>query len=76
MILLSSFSLPLLPNPQIYLNFSSRLPVTPRAREEQSSESVAPHSHNSAGNNSAPTQPLLVQHEVFLEGTTLRAQRV
>ncbi|KAF3835123.1 hypothetical protein F7725_027681 [Dissostichus mawsoni] len=60
----------------IYLNFSSRLPVTPRAREEQSSESVAPHSHNSAGNNSAPTQPLLVQHEVFLEGTTLRAQRV
>lgn len=61
----------------IYLNFSSRLPVTPRAREEQSSESVALHSHNSAaGNNSAPTQPLLVQHEVFLEGTTLRAQRV
>ncbi|XP_026201200.1 mast/stem cell growth factor receptor kita isoform X2 [Anabas testudineus] len=42
----------------IYLNFSSKLPVTPRAREEPSS------------------QPLLVQHEVFLEGTTLRAQRV
>uniref|UniRef100_A0A672IR01 receptor protein-tyrosine kinase n=1 Tax=Salarias fasciatus TaxID=181472 RepID=A0A672IR01_SALFA len=31
---------------------------------------------NSAGNNSPQTQPLLVQHEVFLEGSTLRAQRV
>ncbi|XP_029285443.1 mast/stem cell growth factor receptor kita [Cottoperca gobio] len=60
----------------IYLNFSSRLPVTPRTREEPSSQSAALHSLNSAGNNGAPTQPLLVQHEVFLEGTTLRAQRV
>ncbi|KAI3369001.1 hypothetical protein L3Q82_025973, partial [Scortum barcoo] len=60
----------------IYLNFSSRIPVTPRAREEPSSQSAALHSLNSAGSNSAPTQPLLVQHEVFLEGTTLRAQRV
>uniref|UniRef100_A0A671YG60 receptor protein-tyrosine kinase n=1 Tax=Sparus aurata TaxID=8175 RepID=A0A671YG60_SPAAU len=60
----------------IYLNFSSRLPVTPRAREEPSSQSAAFHSLNSAGSNSPPTQPLLVQHEVFLEGTTLRAQRV
>lgn len=60
----------------IYLNFSSRLPATPRAREEPSSQSSALHRLNSAGNNSAQTQPLLVQHEVFLEGTTLRAQRV
>ncbi|KAM9357806.1 mast/stem cell growth factor receptor kita [Symphorus nematophorus] len=60
----------------IYLNFSSRLPVTPRAREEPSSQSAAFHRLNSAGSNSPPTQPLLVQHEVFLEGTTLRAQRV
>lgn len=62
----------------IYLNFSSRLPATPRARDETSSQSDALHRLNSAGNNSAPTptQPLLVQHEVFLEGTTLRAHRV
>ncbi|XP_028259544.1 mast/stem cell growth factor receptor kita isoform X2 [Parambassis ranga] len=60
----------------IYLNFSSRLPVTPRAREEPSSQSAPFCRLNSAGSNSAPTQPLLVQHEVFLEGTTFRAQRV
>ncbi|XP_069555352.1 mast/stem cell growth factor receptor kita isoform X2 [Brachyistius frenatus] len=60
----------------IYLNFSSKLPVTPRAREEPSSQSTAFYRLNSACNNSAPTQPLMVQHEVFLEGTTLRAQRV
>ncbi|XP_040896821.1 mast/stem cell growth factor receptor kita isoform X2 [Toxotes jaculatrix] len=60
----------------IYLNFSLRLPVTPRAREEPSSQSAAFHCLNSAGTNSAPNQPLLVQHEVFLEGTTLTAQRV
>ncbi|XP_041861674.1 mast/stem cell growth factor receptor kita isoform X2 [Melanotaenia boesemani] len=60
----------------IYLNFSSRLPVTPRTREEPTSQSTAIHSLNSVSRNSAPTQPLLVQHEVFLEGTTLRAQWV
>ncbi|XP_039984699.1 mast/stem cell growth factor receptor kita isoform X1 [Xiphias gladius] len=60
----------------IYLNFSLRLPVTPRAREEPSSQSRAFQHLNSAGTESAPTQPLLVQHEVFLEGTTLTAQRV
>ncbi|XP_019936565.2 mast/stem cell growth factor receptor kita isoform X1 [Paralichthys olivaceus] len=60
----------------IYLNFSFRLPVTPRDREEPSSQSAAFHSLNSAGTHSAASQPLLVQHEVFLEGTTLTAQRV
>ncbi|XP_041791127.1 mast/stem cell growth factor receptor kita isoform X1 [Chelmon rostratus] len=60
----------------IYLNFSSRLPVASRAREEPSSQSTACHHLDSAGSNSPATQPLLVQHEVFLEGTTLRAQRV
>ncbi|XP_044054971.1 mast/stem cell growth factor receptor kita isoform X2 [Siniperca chuatsi] len=60
----------------IYLNFSSKIPVTPRDREEHSSQSAAFNRLNSAGSNSTPTQPLLVQHEVFLEGTTLRAQRV
>ncbi|KAE8294517.1 Mast/stem cell growth factor receptor Kit [Larimichthys crocea] len=60
----------------IYLNFSSRLPVTPRAREEPSSQSTSFHHLNSSGNNSPPTQPLLVQHEVFLEDTTLNAQWV
>lgn len=60
----------------IYLNFSSRLPVTSRAREEPGSQRDACHHLNSAGSNSPPTQPLLVQHEVFLEGQTLRAQRV
>ncbi|KAM7410382.1 hypothetical protein PAMA_001700 [Pampus argenteus] len=59
----------------IYLNFSSRLPMTPGSREEPSSHNTSFHL-NSVGNNSAPTQPLLVQHEVYLEGTTLRAQRV
>ncbi|XP_068581473.1 mast/stem cell growth factor receptor kita isoform X2 [Cebidichthys violaceus] len=62
----------------IYLNFSSRPPATPTAREEPASQIAALHRLNSAGNDGAPTptQPLLVQHEVFLEGTTLRAQRV
>lgn len=62
----------------IYLNFSCRPPVTPRAREEPSPRSAALRRLNSAGTSSAPTptQPLLVQHEVFLEGTTLRAHRV
>ncbi|XP_047443730.1 mast/stem cell growth factor receptor kita isoform X2 [Mugil cephalus] len=60
----------------IYLNFSSRLAGTPKAREEPSSQSSAFYSLNSAGSSSTPTQPLLVQHEVFLEGTTLRAQWV
>ncbi|KAM3620504.1 uncharacterized protein V6R79_024611 [Siganus canaliculatus] len=58
----------------IYLNFSSRLPLTPRDREEPTSQTF--HRLNSANSNSPPTQPLLVQHEVFLEGTTFRAQRV
>ncbi|KAK2835865.1 hypothetical protein Q5P01_016349 [Channa striata] len=56
----------------IYLNFSSKLPVTPRPREESSSQNCL----NSASSNNSPNQPLLVQHEVFLEGTTLRAQWV
>uniref|UniRef100_A0A8D3CYR7 receptor protein-tyrosine kinase n=1 Tax=Scophthalmus maximus TaxID=52904 RepID=A0A8D3CYR7_SCOMX len=60
----------------IYLNFSFRLPVTPRAGEEPSSQSAAFHRLDSTGTNSAATQPLLVQHEVFLEGTTHAAQRV
>uniref|UniRef100_UPI0037E73959 mast/stem cell growth factor receptor kita n=1 Tax=Semicossyphus pulcher TaxID=241346 RepID=UPI0037E73959 len=60
----------------IYLNFSSRIPATPRSREEPASRSAAFHRLNSAGSHSPATQPLLVQHEVFLEGTTLRAQRV
>ncbi|XP_030583331.1 mast/stem cell growth factor receptor kita isoform X2 [Archocentrus centrarchus] len=57
----------------IYLNFSSILPIMPRAREEPNSQSSPFHS---AGSNSTPTQPLLVQHEVFLEGTALSAQWV
>ncbi|XP_020499429.2 mast/stem cell growth factor receptor kita isoform X2 [Labrus bergylta] len=60
----------------IYLNFSSRIPSTPRAREEPGSHGSAPARLHSAGGNSPATQPLLVQHEVFLEGTNLRAQRV
>ncbi|XP_074524501.1 mast/stem cell growth factor receptor kita isoform X1 [Halichoeres trimaculatus] len=57
----------------IYLNFSSRIPATPRVREEPSPQSSAFHRPNS---NSPAAQPLLVQHEVFLEGTTFRAHRV
>ncbi|XP_043984200.1 mast/stem cell growth factor receptor kita isoform X4 [Gambusia affinis] len=60
----------------IYLNFSSRLPVLPRAREESSSQSTATLSSFSASSKSAPTQPLLVQHEVFVEGTILQAEWV
>ncbi|KAK5618270.1 hypothetical protein CRENBAI_020220 [Crenichthys baileyi] len=60
----------------IYLNFSSRLPVLPRAREEPSSQSTAAHSSQSSSSKSAPTEPLLVQHEVFIKGTILQAQRV
>uniref|UniRef100_A0A8D3DJZ7 Mast/stem cell growth factor receptor Kit n=1 Tax=Scophthalmus maximus TaxID=52904 RepID=A0A8D3DJZ7_SCOMX len=46
------------------------------AGEEPSSQSAAFHRLDSTGTNSAATQPLLVQHEVFLEGTTHAAQRV
>ncbi|CAJ1059987.1 mast/stem cell growth factor receptor Kit isoform X2 [Xyrichtys novacula] len=60
----------------IYLNFSSRVPTTPRTREEPGPLSSAFHQPNSAGSNGPAAQPLLVQHEVFLEGTTFRAQRV
>ncbi|XP_014853268.1 PREDICTED: mast/stem cell growth factor receptor Kit isoform X1 [Poecilia mexicana] len=60
----------------IYLNFSSRLPVLPRAREESSSQSTATLNSFSASSKSAPTQPLLVQHEVFMEGTIFQAQWV
>ncbi|XP_008305408.1 mast/stem cell growth factor receptor kita isoform X2 [Cynoglossus semilaevis] len=60
----------------IYLNFSLRLPVTPRVSEEPSPHKAAYHKVSSTGTNSSVTQPLLVQHEVFLEGTSLTAQRV
>ncbi|KAM4548699.1 mast/stem cell growth factor receptor kita isoform 1-T1 [Odontesthes bonariensis] len=60
----------------IYLNFSSRLPAIPRAREEPNAQSTAFHNLNSDSGNRTPTAPLLVQHEVFLEGTTHGAQRV
>lgn len=60
----------------IYLNFSSRLPVTPRTREEPTSQSTVIHSLNSVSRNSAGSQPSLVQHEVFLEGTILEAHWV
>uniref|UniRef100_A0A8C6UF34 Mast/stem cell growth factor receptor n=1 Tax=Neogobius melanostomus TaxID=47308 RepID=A0A8C6UF34_9GOBI len=57
----------------IYLNFSSRLTLTPRSREKPGSQSP---SLNPPNNNNPQTQPLLLQHEVFLEGTALRAHRV
>ncbi|XP_003973982.2 mast/stem cell growth factor receptor Kit isoform X1 [Takifugu rubripes] len=61
----------------IYLNFSSRVPVMPRGREESSTHSMASQPFNSAGNNSPPSRPLLLHHEVFLEGTEpFRVQRV
>ncbi|XP_037326310.2 mast/stem cell growth factor receptor kita isoform X2 [Pungitius pungitius] len=63
----------------IYLNISSRPPATPRFGEaDRGSQIAAFHRADSAGNHGSPTQtrPLLVQHEVFLEGTALRAHRV
>ncbi|XP_071395168.1 mast/stem cell growth factor receptor kita isoform X1 [Centroberyx affinis] len=60
----------------IYLNFSSRIPATPGAREEQSTQNAAFHRLNPVGSSSTPTQPLLVHDEVFLEGIGLRAHRV
>uniref|UniRef100_A0AAQ4QUT1 receptor protein-tyrosine kinase n=1 Tax=Gasterosteus aculeatus aculeatus TaxID=481459 RepID=A0AAQ4QUT1_GASAC len=64
-----------LPSLQIYLNISCRLPA---GEAEPSSQIAAPHRADSAGSRGSPppTRPLLVQHEVFLEGTALRAQRV
>ncbi|XP_061744879.1 mast/stem cell growth factor receptor kita isoform X2 [Nerophis ophidion] len=63
----------------IYLNFNSRLKASPRtakrAEEEEKDEEEEDPSIPSAS-TSAPTQPLLAQHEVFLEGTGLGAQRV
>uniref|UniRef100_A0A3P9HND6 receptor protein-tyrosine kinase n=1 Tax=Oryzias latipes TaxID=8090 RepID=A0A3P9HND6_ORYLA len=60
----------------IYLNFNSRLPVMFGARKEPNSQSPAFQSLNSVSNHNNPTQPLLLQHEVFLEGTALEAQWV
>lgn len=57
----------------IYLNFSSRLTLTPRSREKPCSQSPSLTPPN---NNNPQTQPLLLQHEVFLEGTFLTAHRV
>lgn len=51
---------------QIYLNFSSRLPVAPGPREESSSPVQR---LNSVGSHSTATQPLLSNNDVFLEGT-------
>ncbi|KAM3875688.1 mast/stem cell growth factor receptor kita [Diretmus argenteus] len=60
----------------IYLNFSSRIPVTPGAREDQSTQNAEFHRLNPVGSNNPPTQPLLAHDEVFLEGMSLRAQQV
>ncbi|KAM8873658.1 mast/stem cell growth factor receptor kita isoform 2-T2 [Spinachia spinachia] len=63
----------------IYLNISSRLPATPRfAEAEPGSQIAALQCADSVGIHGfpTPTRPLLVQHEVFLEGTALRAHRV
>ncbi|XP_061593974.1 mast/stem cell growth factor receptor kita isoform X2 [Cololabis saira] len=60
----------------IYLNFSSRLPVMARSREEPGSQSTTFQCVNPVSDHSVQTQPLLVQHEVFLEGRTHGAQRV
>lgn len=48
-----------------------------RGREESSTHSTASQPLDSAGNNSPPSRPLLLRHEVFLEGTEpFRVQRV
>ncbi|XP_077439612.1 mast/stem cell growth factor receptor kita isoform X1 [Vanacampus margaritifer] len=73
----------------IYLNFNSRITVPPRAatstttttmdeEEEDNDEPSIPNTSFklSSSGSSAPTQPLLAQHEVFLEGTGLGVQRV
>ncbi|XP_029905736.1 mast/stem cell growth factor receptor kita isoform X2 [Myripristis murdjan] len=60
----------------IYLNFSSRIPLTPGTREDQMTQNAAFHHLSSAGSASTPNQPLLVHDEVFLEGMGLRAHRV
>lgn len=57
----------------IYLNFSTKLTLTPGSREKLSPQNP---SSNPPNNNNPQTQPLLLQHEVFLEGTTLTAHRV
>nr|XP_061834084.1 mast/stem cell growth factor receptor kita isoform X2 [Nerophis lumbriciformis] len=59
----------------IYLNFNSRLKASPRTAKRAEEEEEEDPSIPSAS-TSAPTQPLLAQHEVFLEGTGLGAQRV
>ncbi|KTG05997.1 hypothetical protein cypCar_00034116 [Cyprinus carpio] len=51
----------------IYLNFSSRLPVALGSREESSSHVQR---LNSVESHSTTTQPLLSSNDVFLEGTS------
>lgn len=60
----------------IYLNFSSRLTLTPRSTEKPGFLTSILNPSINNNNNNSQTQPLLLQHEVFLEGTTLRAHRV
>ncbi|CAL1592988.1 unnamed protein product [Knipowitschia caucasica] len=63
----------------IYLNFGSRLTLTPTSTEKPGSQSPSSvHPVKPESNNNPQTQPLLLQHEVFLagSGSGLRAQRV
>ncbi|XP_056132797.1 mast/stem cell growth factor receptor kita [Lampris incognitus] len=60
----------------IYLNFSTRIPLTSGVREDQSSQSSAFQHVNSVGTYNAAAHPLLAHDEVFLEGMGLRAHRV
>ncbi|XP_051930028.1 mast/stem cell growth factor receptor kita isoform X2 [Hippocampus zosterae] len=70
----------------IYLNFSSRMTVPSRhsattipiGEEDGEEEPSIPNTsfQLSSNGSGAPTQPLLAQHKVFLEGTGLGVQRV
>ncbi|XP_057697838.1 mast/stem cell growth factor receptor kita isoform X1 [Corythoichthys intestinalis] len=71
----------------IYLNFSSRLMVPPRPNTSATAEEDDDNDNEenrisdtaiqlSSNGNSAPTQPLLVHHQVFLEGMGVGVQRV
>ncbi|KAF7203269.1 mast/stem cell growth factor receptor kita isoform X1 [Nothobranchius furzeri] len=59
----------------IYLNFSSRLPMLTRAAVDSSSQSTTFQPPNTVSSDIS-TQPLLVQHEVSMEGTLSEAHWV
>ncbi|XP_028855616.1 mast/stem cell growth factor receptor kita isoform X3 [Denticeps clupeoides] len=61
---------------QVYLNFSSRFPVTTAAHEDQQTENTNYRQLNSVGGSPNLSQPLLIRDDIFLEEAEPPQQQV